>query len=185
MIDKSESVNWPNVCWILGADHLTFFLVGGGGGGYGWFERKCPADWLREKKCMQINYWEKNILRWKRYRTWRKMLKKKKSYTVMYTPPERFGKKFLPMQTKSVKSPIQHSPTNVQWSCQPFRGRGKKRINLTHLWMSSINKMATLGTRGFFSRATGSFLLSAAGRTDTSGEAARKNFCGERLDLPR
>ena len=24
MIDKSESVNWPNVWWILGADHLTF-----------------------------------------------------------------------------------------------------------------------------------------------------------------
>ena len=23
MIDKSESVNWPNVWWILGADHLT------------------------------------------------------------------------------------------------------------------------------------------------------------------
>ena len=40
--------------------------------------------------------------------------------------------------------------------------------------MSSFNKMATLGTRGFFSRATGSFVLSAAGRTDTSGEAARR-----------
>ena len=24
MIDKSESVNWPNVWWILGADHLTY-----------------------------------------------------------------------------------------------------------------------------------------------------------------
>ena len=24
MIDKTESVNWPNVWWILGADHLTF-----------------------------------------------------------------------------------------------------------------------------------------------------------------
>ena len=24
MIGKSESVNWPNVWWILGADHLTF-----------------------------------------------------------------------------------------------------------------------------------------------------------------
>ena len=31
-------------------------------------------------------------------------------------------------KTKSVKSPIPHSPTNVQWSCQPFRGWGKKRI---------------------------------------------------------
>ena len=24
MMDKSESVNWPNVWWILGADYLTF-----------------------------------------------------------------------------------------------------------------------------------------------------------------
>ena len=23
-MDKSESVNWPNVWWILGADYLTF-----------------------------------------------------------------------------------------------------------------------------------------------------------------
>ena len=36
--------------------------------------------------------------------------------------------KILPIQTKSVKSPIPHSPTNVQWSGQPFRGWGKKRI---------------------------------------------------------
>ena len=35
--------------------------------------------------------------------------------------------KILP-QTKSVKSPLPHSPTNVQWSCQPFRGWGKERI---------------------------------------------------------
>ena len=41
---------------------------------------------------------------------------------------ERFGKNSSPIQTKSVKSPIPHSPTNVQWSCQPFRGWGKKRI---------------------------------------------------------
>ena len=36
--------------------------------------------------------------------------------------PERFGKKILPIQTKSVKSPIPHSLTNVQRSFQPFRG---------------------------------------------------------------
>ena len=36
--------------------------------------------------------------------------------------------KILPVQTKSVKSPIPHPPTNVQWSCQPFRGWGKKQI---------------------------------------------------------
>ena len=36
--------------------------------------------------------------------------------------------KILPVQTKSVKSPIPHSHTNVEWSCQPFRGWGKKQI---------------------------------------------------------
>ena len=34
----------------------------------------------------------------------------------------------------------------------------------------------TLGTRGFFSCVMGSFVLSAEGWTDTSGEAARKNL---------
>ena len=45
-----------------------------------------------------------------------------------FLTPERFGKKTSPIQTKSVESPIPHSPTIVQWSCQPFRGWGKKRI---------------------------------------------------------
>ena len=36
--------------------------------------------------------------------------------------------KVLPIQTKSVKSPIPHSLTNVQWSCQPFRRWWKKWI---------------------------------------------------------
>ena len=72
---------------------------------------------------------------------------KKKSYTVYilgkkFLTPERFGKK---ISTKSVKWPISDSPTNVQWSCQPFRGWGKKRI--WHLskcypstkWLASIH----------------------------------------------
>ena len=72
---------------------------------------------------------------------------KKKSYTVYilgkkFLTPERFGKK---ISTKSVKWPIPDSPTNVQWSCQPFRGWGKKRI--WHLskcypstkWLASIH----------------------------------------------
>ena len=47
-----------------------------------------------------------------------------------FVTPERFEKKILPIQTKSrsVKSPIPHSPINVQWSCQPFRGWGMRRI---------------------------------------------------------
>ena len=36
--------------------------------------------------------------------------------------------KILPVQTKSVKLPLPHSHTNVEWSCQPFRGWGKKQI---------------------------------------------------------
>ena len=52
MIDKSEPVNWPNVWWILGADHLTFEGVMGD------FRRKCPADSFREEKSMPINSWE-------------------------------------------------------------------------------------------------------------------------------
>ena len=125
MIDKSESVNWPNVWWILGADHLTFEGVMGD------FRKKCPAGWFREEKSMQINSWEKNILHWKKYRSWRIMLKK--NLTPLYVREQisysrEVWEKILPIQTKSVKSPTPHSPTNVQWSCQPFRGWGKKRI---------------------------------------------------------
>ena len=54
MIDKSESVNWPNVWWILGADHLTFERVMGD------FWKKCPAGWFWEGKNVQINSWEKH-----------------------------------------------------------------------------------------------------------------------------
>ena len=35
--------------------------------------------------------------------------------------------KILSTKTESVKSPIPHCPTNVQWKCPPFRGWGKKR----------------------------------------------------------
>ena len=43
MIDKSESVNLPNVWWILGADHLTFE------GGYGWEKNVLQTDFERKK----------------------------------------------------------------------------------------------------------------------------------------
>ena len=44
-----------------------------------------------------------------------------------------WGKKFLAPEVWekiiiSTKSRIHASPTNVQWSCQPFRGLGKERI---------------------------------------------------------
>ena len=73
----------------------------------------------------------KNILHWKKYRSWRIMLKK--NLTPLYVREQisysrEVWEKILQIQTKSVKSPTPHSPTNVQWSCQPFRGWGKKRI---------------------------------------------------------
>ena len=43
-----------------------------------------------------------------------------------------WGKKFLTPEVWekiiTSKLPIPSSPTNVQWSCQPFRRSGKKRI---------------------------------------------------------
>ena len=61
--------------------------------------------------------------------------------------------KILPIQTKSVKSPIRYSPTNVQWSCQPFRGWGKKRI--WHLckchpstkWLARVHDVVVFKTK--------------------------------------
>ena len=63
---------------------------------------------------------------------------KKKNLTPLYVGEKISNsrdvwEKILPIQTKSVKSPIPHSPTNVQWSCQPFksfRGWGKKGRHL-------------------------------------------------------
>ena len=52
----------------------------------------------------------------------------KKNLTPLYVGEKFFNsrevweKNSSPIQTKSVKLPIPHSPTNVQWSCQPFRG---------------------------------------------------------------
>ena len=76
---------------------------------------------------MQRNFWGKQ------YPTLKKILlmtyntKKKVFHRYMW------GKKFLTPEVWekviiSTKSRIHASPTNVQWSCQPFRGLGKKRI---------------------------------------------------------
>ena len=63
MIDKPEYVNWANVWWILGAEHLTFEEVMGD------FRKKDPADWFRgENVCKGITgknntlYWKKKTL---------------------------------------------------------------------------------------------------------------------------
>ena len=121
MIDKSESVNWANDWWILGADYLTFE------GFMGDFGKKNPADWFREEKSMQRNSWEKTIS------CTEKILlmtynAEKKSYTVMWgekiSNSKGVGKKLSPQ----LIHPYPPSPTNVRLSCQPFRGLGKKRI---------------------------------------------------------
>ena len=61
--------------------------------------------------------------------------------------------KIVPIQTNSVKSPIPHPPTNVQWSCQPFRGWEKKRI--WHLckchpstkWLARVHDVVVFKTK--------------------------------------
>ena len=100
-------------------------------GGYGWFQKKMSCRLISGGKKHANKFLGKNILLWKKYRSWRIMLKK--NLTPLYVREQisysrEVWEKILPIQTKSVKSPTPHSPTNVQWSCQPFRGWGKKRI---------------------------------------------------------
>ena len=79
MIEKSESVNSANVWWTLGADYLTFAGVMGD------FRKKDHPDWFREEKkaCKEIPV-KNNILQWKKYHSWRIMLKKKKILHPLY-----------------------------------------------------------------------------------------------------
>ena len=119
MIDKSESLNWANVWWILGADYLNF------DGFMGDFREKYPADWLREEKSVQRNSWEKQHPALKKLLLMTYNAKKRKKVFHRYM----WGKKEVWEKIiTSTKSPLHPSPTNVQWSCQPFRGWGKKRI---------------------------------------------------------
>ena len=68
---KSESVNWANVWWTLGADYLNFE------GFMGDYRKIFPADWFRGEKSMQRNSWEKQYPALKKkYYSWRIMLKK-------------------------------------------------------------------------------------------------------------
>ena len=84
----------------------------------------------------------------------------KKTLTLLYVMEKisnssEVWEKNLPIQTKSVKSPIPHSPTNVQWSCQPFRGWRKKRI--WHLckchpstkWLARVHDVVVFKTERF------------------------------------
>ena len=73
--------------------------------------------WLREKKVYTL----KKIFLISDVKCWKKIL-----HCYMW------GKKCLTPEVWekiiTSKSPIPPSPTNVQWSCQPFRGWGMKRI---------------------------------------------------------
>ena len=90
------------------------------------------------------------------YRSWRIMLKK--NLTPLYVREQisysrEVWEKILPIQTKSVKSPTPHSPTNVQWSCQPFRGWGKKHIwhlckcNPSTKWLARVHDVVVFKTK--------------------------------------
>ena len=125
-------------------------------GGYGWFGKKCPADWFREDKSTQINSW------WEKYPELRKISfmtdNAEKNLTPLYVGEKisnsrEVWEKILPIQTKSVKSPIPHSPTNVQWSCQPFIGRRKKRIwhfskcHPSTKWLARVHHVVVFKTK--------------------------------------
>ena len=76
---------------------------------------------------MQRNFWGKQYPALKKILLMTYNTKKKVFHRYMW------GKKFLTPEVWekiiiSTKSRIHASPTNVQWSCQPFRGLGKKRI---------------------------------------------------------
>ena len=118
------------------------------------FREKYPATDFERKKARKEIPGKNNILHWKKYYSWRIMLKKeKKSFTVYM-----WGKKFSTPEVwekiiTSTKSPIHPSPTNVQWSCQPFRGWGKKRI--WHLskchpstkWLARVHHVVVFKTK--------------------------------------
>ena len=113
----------------------------------------------------------------------------KKNLTPLYVREQisysrEVWEKILPIQTKSVKSPTPHSPTNVQWSCQPFRGWGKKRI--WHLsechpstkWLARVHHVVVFKTKVLH------FKIENTPIKDTNGKKSFKRmlsflFCGQ------
>ena len=69
-----------------------------------------------------------------------------------FLTPERLGKN---SQTKSVKSTIPESSTNIQWSCQPFSVWGKKRIwhfskcHPSTKWLARVHHVVVFKTKVF------------------------------------
>ena len=126
---------WANVCWILGADHLTFEGVMGD------FRKKYPADWFRgEKGCKDITG-KNNILHWKKYRSWLIYCWKKK-FTLLYfrekiSYSRDLGKK------NSYPDWITHTPLpHNRHMVNHIGGGGRGGFDTLVNKMSSINKMA-------------------------------------------
>ena len=75
MIDKSESIYWANVQWILAADNLTFEEV------IGDFRKKYSVDWFRGGKACKGIPGRNNILHSKKKFSHDRYNAEKKSYT--------------------------------------------------------------------------------------------------------
>ena len=145
MIDKSESVNWSNVWWILGADHLIFEGVMGD------LRKKIHASWFREEKSMQINSRGKNILRWKKYRSWpitlQKILHRYMSEKKCLTP-ERFGKKF---KTRVLHFKIENTPIRHKWKEKVQKMLKRKLFAMKFLSRNStLFSTPRIGSLGLF-----------------------------------
>ena len=133
----NQNLNWANVWWILGADYLSFE------GFIGDFRKNIlQTDFEREKTCKEIPG-KDNILHWKRYYSWRIMLKKI-SYTVIWgkrnSNSRGLGKKWLP-QNHPYPPPPQTSYGHVDH----LAGWGKKRI--WHLSKCHPSKKCRAGAR--------------------------------------
>ena len=141
-----KKIDSPNVWWIVGADHVTFEGVMGD------FKKMSYRLISRGKEHANKFLGEKHPALKKIYRSLSVMLKK--SLTPLYVG-ERISnsrdvwEKILPTQTKSVKS--YHSATNFQWSCQPFRGWGKKRswhlckCHQSTKWLACVSVRSSCG----------------------------------------
>ena len=127
MIDNLESVNWANVWWILGADHLTFEGVMGD------FKKKyiLQTDFERKKarkeipgktiSCTEKNITPLNVVE-------KKFLTPEQGDSLL----QRFGKKII----TSTKSPIPPPPQKSNRHVNHLRGGGRNGfdtlVNVMH-----------------------------------------------------
>ena len=118
MIDKSESVNWANFWWTLGADHLTFEGL--------WVisEKKYPADWFREEKACKDVTGKNSILQWKNIAHYTVMCQGKNFYL------NRFEQKIL---TQTIyPHTLPHKSRMVNHIASGGRGGFDALVNVIH-----------------------------------------------------